>query len=207
MADINDINAAQTIKIVGSSSDGTEQTPVQSTIDGSIHNKTDPRPLKNVIYNCHNLLNGSSKFMNVNGSAGSPINFEFLPSGSDIWFLDSIVLFLMDPGSMDYDDFGAISGSLTNGLRIVVRSNGVEYEIANIKDNTELVSYFLDSTSFGKDSSGILDDDDSYVGAMHFKNPIRLDASQGDYVRIQVRDNLNNLTSLQSSIKIWRIIS
>ena len=31
MADINDINAAQTVKLVGSSSDGTEQTPIEST--------------------------------------------------------------------------------------------------------------------------------------------------------------------------------
>lgn len=31
MPDINDIEAAQTVKIVGSSSDGTEQTPVESS--------------------------------------------------------------------------------------------------------------------------------------------------------------------------------
>lgn len=36
MADISDINAAQTAKLVGASSDGTEQTPVKSSTAGSL---------------------------------------------------------------------------------------------------------------------------------------------------------------------------
>lgn len=36
MADISDIDAAQSVKLVGSSSDGTEQTPVNSTDLGQI---------------------------------------------------------------------------------------------------------------------------------------------------------------------------
>ena len=36
MADINDINAAQTVKIVGSDSTGVEQTPVASSSDGQL---------------------------------------------------------------------------------------------------------------------------------------------------------------------------
>ena len=38
MADIDDINAAQTTKIVGAESDGTEQTPVRSSSDGELRN-------------------------------------------------------------------------------------------------------------------------------------------------------------------------
>lgn len=34
MADLSDINSAQPVKIIGSSSDGTEQTPVQATANG-----------------------------------------------------------------------------------------------------------------------------------------------------------------------------
>lgn len=37
MADISDINAALTVKIIGSASDGTEQNPVQSTANGAAH--------------------------------------------------------------------------------------------------------------------------------------------------------------------------
>ena len=36
MADISDINAAQTVKVVGADSTGVEQTPVQSTSDGEL---------------------------------------------------------------------------------------------------------------------------------------------------------------------------
>lgn len=36
MADIDDTNAAQSIKVIGASSDGTEQTPVQSNPEGEI---------------------------------------------------------------------------------------------------------------------------------------------------------------------------
>jgi hypothetical protein len=36
MADIQDIDAAQTVKVVGSSTDGTEQTPVSSTPNGEL---------------------------------------------------------------------------------------------------------------------------------------------------------------------------
>lgn len=37
MADISDINSAQTVKIVGADVNGVEQTPVQSTANGAIH--------------------------------------------------------------------------------------------------------------------------------------------------------------------------
>jgi hypothetical protein len=37
MADISDINAAQTVKIVGSDATGVEQTPVASTVAGAVH--------------------------------------------------------------------------------------------------------------------------------------------------------------------------
>ena len=37
MADISDIQAAQSVKIVGSDSAGVEQTPVQSTANGAVH--------------------------------------------------------------------------------------------------------------------------------------------------------------------------
>ena len=37
MADISEINSSQTVKIVGSSSDGTEQTPIQSNANGNLH--------------------------------------------------------------------------------------------------------------------------------------------------------------------------
>lgn len=38
MADLSDIQAAQTVKITGSDSTGTEQVPVQSTANGALHN-------------------------------------------------------------------------------------------------------------------------------------------------------------------------
>jgi hypothetical protein len=37
MADLNDINAAQSVKIIGSDSTGAEKTPVDSTINGALH--------------------------------------------------------------------------------------------------------------------------------------------------------------------------
>lgn len=37
MADISDINSAQTVKVVGSDATGVEQTPVQSTASGGLH--------------------------------------------------------------------------------------------------------------------------------------------------------------------------
>jgi len=37
MADLSDIEAAQAVKVVGSSANGTEQTPIQSNANGKIH--------------------------------------------------------------------------------------------------------------------------------------------------------------------------
>ena len=37
MADISDINSAQTVKVVGSDTTGVEQTPVASTANGGLH--------------------------------------------------------------------------------------------------------------------------------------------------------------------------
>jgi len=211
MADLTDVDAAQMTKITGASSDGTEQTPVQSTASGRLHtqNRIDPVPGQDVIYTIENVLRNGNKSMDVNGSV-TPRDYDYTPPVGEVMYLENISFMFRDVGTMDTTDFGAIAGVLANGVQVLIRSKGTEYEITNIVDNMDVVSSFPSTFTPVSDNAGairgMLDEEDVYVGNMFFKTPIKLDNSTGDYVRFRIRDDIRGLNDFESRIKAWRII-
>lgn len=167
---------------------------------------SDPRPGKDVIYKNIALFDSSNKNMNVNGSSVN-VNFDFTPGASEIWYIESISFLIIDSGTMDFDDFGSISG-LTNGVQVLIRSKGTEYEYTNIKNNADISLVFSGrgGVQAGEDATGWLDDDDYFFGRAIFDVPIKIDNSTSDYVRFKIRDDLTLLTAVQASVRIWRVI-
>lgn len=224
MADLNDLQAAQTVKIIGSDSSGAETSPVRSDSNGSLHtsivgndglykafvdsagrvsvnaNITTPEAL----YSLDNLkLNGTgSILMNANGSVTNQ-NFRYVPS-SNIYYLESLSISIEDDGNANLTQFGVLP-SLTNGLQLNIRSKGQVFTVTNMKDNAMVLARFDDTPFIERRTSGI--NTFTFIrGTLTFKNRIVLDPALGDYIELKVRDDLSGLTLLRSTFKVWRLL-
>lgn len=94
-----------------------------------------------------NFVNGSNTDLAVNGSSTNQTFTAATPDAVNIWYVVKLVMFIYDPGSNDYDDFGAISlsgGHLTNGLQLFQRNSSTDWEIDNFRNNADL-AMFLES--------------------------------------------------------------
>jgi hypothetical protein len=152
------------------------------------------------------LKNAGSKLMNVNGTLAVPIKFTLAPTAGLTYFVESLSLFLVDIGTMDYGDFGSIAGALANGLLVSVKSKGTIYPICNIVDNIDLTLFFKADpvTGVGGASTGFLNDGDYFVGTVDFNNPIIIQNSTADEIYAEVRDSLSALDHLRCVVKYKR---
>lgn len=159
-------------------------------------------PAAKVAWNCEALVNGSNNSMDVDGSS-TPQVFQWTNSGSEPWYLQELSFLIYDPGSMDINDFGSITGTLSNGLLIEFQTNGNLYTFANLTKNTDIEMCFEGQGGVtGDESTGWLDDDDWFSGISKFKPEITL--NQNDFIRATVRDNLIDLTELRMAIRKFR---
>lgn len=148
------------------------------------------------------LLNGTAFNMNVNGS-GANVNFSFSPLVSEVFYIDSLSMFLSDGSTPRYNEFGDIA-ALTNGIDIIYRRNSVNYLLANIRNNFQL-AFFFNSISL-PNSIGFFDNADMFFGTKELRTPLLLNGSTGDYFRIIVKDNLTAIDSMTSSITVLQIV-
>lgn len=167
-------------------------------------------PLNNTIHVPSYLTNGSSSSMTVDGSS-TPVEFTWSPPSSQTWYLQTIEMLLIDPGTMDAGDFGSISGSLSNGVLVTIRSQGTLYTIVNLQTNADLSLLFGGGGTGSNsgsifDSAGFLDSSDIFRGSKAFSSPIILQNSTSDFVKITIRDNLTSLSHFRASINKYRIV-
>lgn len=141
------------------------------------------------------LLNGSSKDLNVDGSSTTQ-NFTFTPS-SDCDII-SMNLLLTDVGTLEATDFGSISGPLTNGCNLQVKSLGNLYDLINLETNMDLVLFLQDIIL--PSGTSILDED-GIVGTVNISNKLYLTTSTSDFIRLQIRDDLRGLEHFRFAIK------
>lgn len=181
-------------------------------INGEIRLKTDSVgaagqpviPYTDVVYKSVPLLNeSSSASMNVNGSSVN-VNFDFSPASGEIWFIEAIQLFIQDNGTTLATSFGAISGGLTNGVQILVKTKSTEYEISNLKNNIDINMVFKNEPQI-PGTFGLFESSDIFVGELAFRVPIVLKGDLGDQIRIKIRDNLTGLDHFRARAKVWRI--
>lgn len=161
------------------------------------------RPPK-TIYVFQNLLRPSnqSRGMNVNGTLGAPIHFEFAPPPGEVWEIERLLFGLDDVGLTDMGLFGGIS-ALTNGILITIKLGPTTYTVGNIKDNVD-VSMMFQGVMAGQ--SGVLDTSDGIYGHLTFKDQIKLIGDNNDHIRMAVRDNLTGINILRSMVLARRIL-
>jgi len=148
---------------------------------------------------------GGSQEMDVDGSTASvPFEWE-VPSG-EVWELLSISFFVLDPGTMSHNVFGALGSALTNGITVAVKKDGNTMKIKDIKDNVDLYMSFPAEQQVGNSASGFLDDDDYFSGCLRFPDPVELVGDDGDLVRVSVKDDLQNIKRLRTTILVRKKI-
>ena len=196
--------------IITGGTDETEIGNVSDSLKVNVTNQgvnslsTDPRPPFNIVQITKKCLNGSSDDMTVNGSY-TPQSFAAGPPAGQIWYITSISLIIIDSGTTDFNDFGAIS-CLSNGLQLLQEINSTEYELGNFQDNADMGIAFSDSPLVPAATAGWFDQNDLFLGTMVFDVPITLNGNDGDQIIFRVRDNLNGIEGLKTSIFAWRQI-
>ncbi len=158
---------------------------------------------KDVMYFFTKLLNGSSSDMFVNGSS-TPVYFEYAPASGQTSYLECLIFQLQDSGTTTFDKFGAIT-ALTNGITILIKSKGTEYTFANFKNNETIMMVF-NTHGLITPTSGFIEQSDTYIGAVHFQKPIKLQNSTGDYIKFKINDNLTAIDHIDASVRYWREI-
>lgn len=158
-----------------------------------------PRPIQPIE---RFLLNGSTKDMAVNGSV-TPVLYSAAPTGSDIWIIKSMSLFIFASGTVDPKEFGDIA-ALTQGFLLSCQSAGVGYNIFNLQDNIDISNVFSDQNFTPARGSGWLNNVDLVRAVLKFPAPITLRAANGDFIRATVRDNLTGIDELRMSVSGFR---
>lgn len=185
---------------------GTDGTPIGNVGDRLKVDAVLPNtPASLVVWKTAPLMNGSNKSMDVNGSSTSQA-FRFTPAASEVWWIKSVSLFLIDSGSLDFNDFGSIGGGLSNGLQLNVRTNGTAYEIGNYTDNAELESGFYHGNGVVPGDDGWMDSTGWRSGSLVFDIPMKLDNATSDYIEFLVRDNITGLDQMCAQARLFREI-
>jgi hypothetical protein len=223
MADLNDLQAAGSTKIVGSDATGVESNYQKVDSSGSAHvavvgddglykAKVDEHGRVAVdviflgsIYKSFNLqLDGTgTEDMNVNG-ATTPQSFRFTPVTGEVYYVESISIIIEDNANASLTEFGALA-ALTNGIDFNVKSKGSAPELmVNLKTNAGILTKFSQDPFVERRSSG-LTSVTTIKGTIDLKNRIVLDGDQGDYIEAVVRDNITGLTTAKVSVEVWKI--
>lgn len=158
-------------------------------------------PATPVEYKVVNLLNGSSPDMDVNGSS-TPVEFTFHPGTDETWYVERITFIIDDSGSSDPNDYGAITGSLSNGCLLEIKSNGATIEQANLKNNIGIALSFAEETFVN--TTGFMANTDIYRGSIKYLHPYAIKDSTSDFVKMTIRDNITGLNFQQVQILLWR---
>jgi len=170
-------------------------------VTGAFGASASPIPSVQLEYKDKRLLDGTTLNMNVNGSSSNK-TYKYQPPSGETWYCERLVMLIDDSGTNDPNDFGAISGGITNGLQLVLHRGGVDNIPATFNDNVDIALCF--PSQGVSDSSGFLHSADAYWGAYIFKVPIKLVGSDGDYIGLKIRDNLTKLAHLRGAARFWR---
>lgn len=154
------------------------------------------------VYGFHSLIkSGGSRVMTVDGGS-TPVDFTFAPSEGEVWQVERLLFGMDDVGLLDFSLFGGLP-ALANGILITVKTDGIVYTIATIKDNADVAMIFPGLVSA---ASGVLDAADGIYGALPFQQPIQLSHARGDYIRMSIRDRLSGINLLRAMVVARRMV-
>jgi len=172
----------------------------QANADG-----VDIRTYNKIIYELVDLENAGSNAMNVDGTSPN-ISFKYIPAAGEVRYLDSIIFFLLDPGTMAHNVFGALGSALTTGLKIKVKVGGTEYTNKDIVDNVDVLMAFPNVVNTGQSATAFLNEEDYFFGSWLFSKPLKLEGDDGDLVKIIIRDDLTGISRMRSQALIYRYV-
>jgi hypothetical protein len=141
--------------------------------------------------------------MGVSGTLGSPVHFTLSPPSGQVWYIKDVTLLSREVGTNSFDKFMTLT-ALTNGLQLNTTISSTNYEILNLKDNSDMMVLLSDAGGTG--GSWEVLDLDSYRGRISFPGGLTLNGTNGDFIRWSVRDNLSTLDRVQSCASYWRVI-
>ena len=135
--------------------------------------------------------------MNVNGSV-NPEEFKSVIQGANIIRVQKLIISLLDNGSLDSGGFGNNGGNpLQNGIDLFLMKNGVKTSLYDqkIKTHYELGSA-VHRLNFYNQGSGAEFLTAEFDFMIH-DNLIRLEAAKGDYIGLEVNDDLTYLLDMR----------
>lgn len=161
-------------------------------------------PNYDIVYKIVDLKDGNNKEMNVDGSI-TPAEFCYKPlADKEKWFLESIGIFILDPGDMTHSSFGSIT-ALANGLELKV-DLGEEVVFQTFKDNVDILMAFPHEKISGHATTGFLSEEDYFQGIFKLPSPIALHKSDGDCVKAIINDDLTSIGRLRMNLLLWRSV-
>ena len=132
-------------------------------------------------------VNGSSENMLVNGSV-TPIDFDFGPSGSDVYALQELmIVFTADDFEFDGVSFGP-NNYLINGIKICTVIDSVEVTLTTIRRNEDFLRFpgrppIVNNTG----------PKDLLAASFGFGGLVKLRGSDGDLIHLTVQDDLTSV--------------
>lgn len=146
--------------------------------------------------------NGS---INANGDySSSPLNFTFAPEAGEVVRIGKLLIEIEDLQINSEDDYGGITGGLTNGFDIHIVMDGVHFELSgenngNIKKNSDWHGIAYDVEYFNTQGG-----DDFINVRWRFREAgtfIRLVGDRNDSIYVTFNDDLTQLVSHKFLIK------
>ena len=198
MADLTAKEASSTTRIVGSDENFAADVIEDKDLFKKLWVKASsvPTPLGNLFF-IHATNNGSNE-LSVNGS-GNNVEFTIEAEANNDLVVSSLLFEAFDSG-IRIDRFLGQNSELSNGLLVEVKSEDTVFQFLPIKNTQEFDSHF--SFGAGRSFSFIVaSGNDGLVSRFGPDTPFLI-KQQGtyaidDYIKVIVRDNLNNIERLQ----------
>ena len=199
MADLTQKERSGTVRVVGG--DEAYEVDVELKADGTkrllVDAEVSPRSVAGLFI--EEFENAGSTDFNVNGS-GTPVEFT-IPLSNDDRAINSISLYGRDAG-IKFGQFLAINQPLTNGVLIEIKSEDSVYQSSPIIITDDFRNKFAISPSdFAID---VFSNEDVFSVAFISPAPFIIrnqnTFTTPDYVKVIIRDNLNNINYFSGSV-------
>jgi len=158
-----------------------------------------------------NPLDGNpvtNKDMTVDGSSTSVI-FEFKPGATEVFLVEYVTITLIDDGSFLANEFGSIGSALSTGLLLKSQQDGQAFTHTTVVNNADVMQCFggiIGVTGTGV-NTGVFGSGDWIAGKYEFRNECVLFGEKGDFMHMEVNDDLQLIDFLQSSIRVKSVES
>lgn len=156
-------------------------------------------------YKLEPLKDGASKEMNVDGTSPNK-TYKYAVSDGEIWYIEKVTIFLLDPGTMANNVFGSLAAPLTNGVKFSINKFGTDFKVKDLCDNVDMFMAFSSGQITGTTTTGFLNEEDYFSGSIQFKEDIRLIGEKDDVIKMVIRDDLTQIQRLRCSVLLKRPI-